>query len=112
MSLGLGNSPGRKLYGLAAMPIDWANRKRGDLFEQAYNAIILVDKNNINRKAHEEHVDGIALSDDQRFTLRKALSTEQTAHTAQEGIRNGHPAGKLRVLGMINDPQCQALRAC
>jgi len=46
------------------------------------DAVIGIEKHDVDRKAHEEGVDGLARRDDERAALRQEIAFQQTPATA------------------------------
>lgn len=50
-------------------------------------------------------MNGLTVSDDERFILRKKIFVEQAGHAGQKGVGDDNLAGDRGVLGLIFDDQ-------
>jgi hypothetical protein len=75
---------GRKLEAGLGFAKDLRELARSEVFQNADNDAVFVEKDGIDGKSHSEHVDGLAASKQQPFSFFERSSVEQANQTAEE----------------------------
>jgi len=97
------NGPGLKLDDILGTKEDGTQAKRLYAFDKSDNAIIAIDKNRIDSKSHEKHMDRLTFRNHQRFSSAELHAAQKSFHARPECIGQPGVLGNNRIFAFIED---------
>lgn len=77
--------------------------KRFNVLAKTDDLVLIVAKDRVDGEFHKEHVDGLAMPDDQGFTLRKFSTAKQAFHASPRIIGNFNGGGDGSIACAVTD---------
>ncbi len=74
-----------------------------DVFYDSHHGMFPVNKNHVNGKSHEKHVDAIAAGDEERLPIFERSAVKKPGQARKKRIHDGDAVGEDGVLGGIKD---------
>jgi len=96
---------GGKFECAGRLPIDCGEPKRAQITVHGKHAMLPVEKQNVNTKAHPEGVDPVGRSNKEAMARRKRTATHKAHEPRQSRICDANPVSENRLAYRIGDAQ-------